>query len=149
MQPYSVKVWKLSSKIIDCLENGYTFPKLSIIQFLCTCLTRECCNSVFSKILLTVISRLVVNGIAQNFLHKVHIIRRTLVQFVCTYLTRGRCNFVFFQNYSDSNVSACIKWNNTKFLHNIHANRKKHWYNLCVRTFLGGVAILFFQKKIS
>ena len=55
-------------------------------------LDRGHCNSVFSKILLVVISRLVANGTEKKITSKRE---ETLEQFVCTYLARGRCNSVF------------------------------------------------------
>ena len=66
-----------------------------MIQFLCTYLTKGHCDSVFSKILLTVISRPLKNEIAQFFYNRYIVLEKTLVQLVCTYLARAQCNSVF------------------------------------------------------
>ena len=71
-----------------------------MVQLLCPYLTRGLCNSVFSKIILIVISGLVMNGIAKKICicMRYILLEETLVQFVCTYLAGG-VPILFFQKY--------------------------------------------------
>ena len=82
--------WK---KAKNC--TGYILLEETLVQFVCTYLARGRCNSVFSKILLIVISWPVVNGIAQKFYARYILLEEIFIQFVCTYLTRERCSSVF------------------------------------------------------
>ena len=92
------------------LHTKYMLLEKRIVQLLCAYLTRGRFNSVFSKILLIVISRLVVNGIAHFFFFYTRciLLEKTLVQFLCTYLARERLNNFFFQNSFDNHISASV-----------------------------------------
>ena len=61
-----------------------------MVQFSRAYLTRGRCNSVFSKIILIVISRLVENGIAQRVLQVYVLFEKNVSTIFFTYLTRGR-----------------------------------------------------------
>ena len=50
----------------------YTVLEETLVQFVCTYLARRRCNSVFSKILLIVMSRLLWHGIAQTLTWNIH-----------------------------------------------------------------------------
>ena len=63
----------------------YMVLEKTLVQFVCTYLVRGRCNSVFFKIILIVISRLVENGIAQKFLGKIHNIRKNIGT-ICVYI---------------------------------------------------------------
>ena len=53
----------------------YIVLEKTLVQFVCTYLDRGRCNSVFSKILLIVITWLLLHGIAQNFIWNICIAR--------------------------------------------------------------------------
>ena len=57
------------------LYERYIVLEKTLVQYACTYLDRGCCNSVFSKNLLIVISRLLLHGINQNFIWNICIAR--------------------------------------------------------------------------
>ena len=62
----------------NCKQNLYTRCILleeTLLQFVCTYLLRGRCNSIFSKILLIVISRLLLHEIARNIIWNVRTAR--------------------------------------------------------------------------
>ena len=59
----------------------YIVLEKTLVQFVCTYLDRRRCNSVFSKILLVVISWLLLHGFAQNFIWNMCIARDDIEKF--------------------------------------------------------------------
>ena len=86
----------------NCKQNLYTRCILleeTLLQFVCTYLLRGRCNSIFSKILLIVISQLVVSGIAQKILHKIHAIRKKHWCNFCVHTSLGGAAILFFPKF--------------------------------------------------
>ena len=114
--------------------------KKTMVQFLCIYLTRGRCKCAFSKILLIVTFRLVVNGFAQNFYTRYILLEETVVLFACIYLARRRCHSVF------QKFSASVPWNRTKFYLEYTYSKRWHWCNFCDYTLLGCAKNMFLWK---
>ena len=125
----------------------YILLEKTLVQFVCIYLTRGSCNSVISKILLTVILRLVVNGIAQNFLHKIHTIRRKLVQFVYTYFAREHCYCVFSKIHLIVISQFLFHGIAQNFISNIRTARDDIYVISVIIPYQGALQLRFFENS--
>ena len=126
---------KLGFYLMKSHKNIYTRCILlenTMIQFLCTYLTRGRCNSAFYKILLIIISQLLLNGIAQNFRWNICTTRDDIDIISVVLPHQGALQFYFFKNSFDSHISASVAWNCSKFF-------VEYTHSQCFsQTFLGG-----------
>ena len=101
---------KLRIKIVIPLPFYFLLYKQKINSYL----TRGRCNSVFHKILLIVIPKLLFHGIAQNFRWNMRIASDD-IDIISVILPHQRTlQLHFFENSSDSHNLASIAWNNAK-----------------------------------
>ena len=123
------------------LYTGYILLEKTTVQFLCTYITRRRCNSVFAKIILIVISRLLSHGIIQNFIWNICTARDDIEKVSVIVPHQGAVQLLFFENSCDSHDLASIAWNNTKLNIRYTYYKALHSCILCTNNSLGGSAM--------
>ena len=122
------------------IEEKFDFSRTKLSE-ITHCLTTKV---VF---LLITISRLILNGIPQKFLHNIHTIRKKYWYNFCVHISLGFAAILFFQSSFDSHISASVAWNRSKIYMEYTHSKKWHWYNFCNFTSLGALQLRFFENS--